>query len=488
MRILIAASEAVPFSKTGGLADVTGALLKEYKKLRHDAVLILPFYKKTKENFKLKNTGKKISVITGNKNISGSIFSDGDSTFFIDCKDFFDRDELYSIPQGDYPDNAARFSFFSRGILETCKAIDFMPDIIHCNDWQTGLVPIYLKYKFGGDKFFTKTFVLLTIHNIGYQGIFPASDMFFTGLDREFFNPEGIEFYGKINFLKAGIISSDFITTVSGNYAKEILTKEYGFGLDGVIRKRTPDIAGIANGIDYKEWDPQKDTYIAANYDAENPGGKKKCKAELLKECPIKSGTDAPLIGIVTRLSAQKGIDLILDSMEEIMSIGANIVILGKGDELFQKRLLAAAEKHKGRLCFKLGFQEGLAHKIYAGADIFLMPSRYEPCGLGQMIAMRYGTLPVARETGGLADTISDYQPLTNKGTGFLFADHTSSSLINCLKTAFTVYTVKNKWNKLRRNAMDINFSWNASAKKYIELYRFISSKKHYKPPISVSG
>lgn len=488
MKILIASSEAVPFSKTGGLADVTGALLKEYKKSKQDARLIVPLYKKTRENFKLQDTGKKITVPVGNKNVSGSIFSNGDSTLFIDCKEFFDRDELYSSSKGDYPDNAARFSFFSRGILETCKALNFMPDIIHCNDWQTGLVPIYLKYAFKGDKSFSKTFVLTTIHNIGYQGIFPASDMFFTGLDRAFFSPEGIEFYGKINFLKACLISADFITTVSSNYAKEILTKEYGFGLEGVLRKRAPDIAGIINGIDYKEWNPKKDPYIIANYDSKNLSNKKKCKAQLLKECSIKSNPNAPLIGIVSRLSAQKGIDLILDSIEKIISMGANIIILGKGDEVFQIRLLAAAEKYKGKIYFKLGFQDELAHKIYAGSDIFLMPSRYEPCGLGQMIAMRYGTIPVARKTGGLADTISDYQPLTNDGTGFLFTDYTPSSLINCLKTAITVYTVKNKWDNLKRSAMDTDFSWNASAKKYIELYKFILSKKHYKPTVDISG
>lgn len=472
MKILIATPEAVPFAKTGGLADVTGALLNEYNSMKHEAYLILPLYRRIKKNFKLKNTGLKIKVPVGSRSLTGRMFSDGASAYFIECDEFFDREDLYGTPQGDYSDNASRFVFFSMGILEACKALKFKPDVIHCNDWQTGLVPLYLKTIYGSDRFFSKTATVITIHNLGYQGLFPASEMPLTGLNRALFNPEGIEFYGKINFLKAGLISADSITTVSNSYAREILSKESGFGLDGVLRKRSSDLTGIINGIDYSEWNPASDIFIPENYSVENISGKRKCKLQLLKDCSIKSDAEKPVVGMVGRLSGQKGLDIVLESIEEILLTGVNLIILGKGDEIFHSRLSEAAEKYKGRLYVKIGFQDDLAHKIYAGSDMFLMPSRYEPCGLGQLIAMRYGTIPVARKTGGLADTVSDYEPLTGDGTGFLFSDYTPDALYSCLKMALCVYVDKIRWQKLIHNAMEMDFSWGNSAKKYIELYK----------------
>ncbi len=478
MRILIATPEAVPFAKTGGLADVAGALLNEYRSMKKDAYLILPLYKRIKENFKLSNTGLKIIVPVGSRKLTGRIFSDGSSTYFIECNEFFDREDLYGTPAGDYHDNASRFVFFSRGIIEACKALKFKPDVIHCNDWQTGLLPLYLKTIYKSGNLFAKTATVITIHNLGYQGLFHASEMPITGLDLTLFNPEGIEFYGKINFLKAGLISADSITTVSTNYSKEILSKEYGFGLDGVLRKRSSDLAGIINGIDYNEWNPASDTFIPENYSTKKIAGKRKCKLQLLKNCSIKSDAEIPVVGMVGRLSSQKGLDLVLESIEGILSTGANLIILGKGDELFQSGLSRAAEKYKGRVYVKIGYEDALAHKIYAGSDIFLMPSRYEPCGLGQLIAMRYGTIPVARKTGGLADTVSDYEPLTGNGTGFLFSDYTPSALQGCLNRALCVYVDKGRWKKLILNAMEMDFSWKNSAKEYIELYKRVIKKK----------
>lgn len=472
MKILIATPEAVPFAKTGGLADVTGALLNEYNSMNQEAYLILPLYRIIKENFKLQNTGSKIKVPVGNRILTGRIFSYGNSTYFIECNEFFDRDDFYSTPQGDYPDNAARFVFLSRGILEACKVLGFKPDVIHCHDWQTGLIPLYLKTIYKSDRFFSRTAAVITIHNLGYQGLFSASEMSLTGLDWTLFNPEGIEFYGKINFLKAGLISADLITTVSNNYAREILTKEYGAGLDGVLRKRASALTGIVNGIDYSEWNPATDIFIPKNYNINDISGKRECKLHLLKGFFMKPDVEMPLIGMVGRLSAQKGLDLILGSISEILSTGASLIIIGKGDEIFQKGLSEASERYKGRVYVKIGFQDDVAHKIYAGSDIFLMPSRYEPCGLGQLIAMRYGTVPVARKTGGLVDTVSDYEPLTGNGTGFLFTDYTSSAICGCLKIALCVYADKNRWQKLILNAMKMDFSWKASAMKYIGLYR----------------
>ena len=394
MKILIATPEAVPFAKTGGLADVTGALRNEYRKMKEEAYLVMPLYGRVKENFKLRDAGLKISVPLGNRKVKGRIFTYGDSAYLIECDEFFDREEIYGTPRGDYPDNAARFIFFSRGVLEACRALGFKPDVIHCNDWQTGLIPLYLKTIYKSDKFFDRTVSIITIHNLGYQGLFPQSDMPLTGFDKSLFTPEGIEFYGKINFLKAGLISADSITTVSHNYAKEILSREYGFGLDGVLRKRASALTGIVNGIDRKEWNPESDAFIKRNYSLKDIDGKKECKLQLLKECSIRPDAERPLIGMVGRLSSQKGLDLILESLDEILSTGANLIILGRGDEMFQRRLSSAAKKYKGRMYVKAGFEDSLAHKIYAGSDIFLMPSRYEPCGIGQLIAMRYGTIP----------------------------------------------------------------------------------------------
>jgi starch synthase len=478
LKILIATPEAVPFAKTGGLADVIGALRNEYRKMKEDAYLVMPLYGRVRENFKLRDTGLKISVPLGDRKLKGRIFRYENSAYFIECNEFFDREEIYGTPRGDYPDNAARFIFFSRGVLEACRALGLRPDIIHCNDWQTGFIPLYLKTIYSSDKFFDRTASIITIHNLGYQGLFPQSDMPLTGFDRNLFTPEGIEFYGKINFLKAGLISADSITTVSSNYAKEILSREYGFGLDGVLRKRASALTGIVNGIDNREWNPESDAFIKRNYNLKDIGGKKSCKLQLLKECSIRADAEMPLIGMVGRLSSQKGLDLILESLDEILSAGVNLVILGRGDEIFHRRLSSAAEKYKGRMYVKTGFEDSLAHKIYAGADIFLMPSRYEPCGIGQLIAMRYGTIPVARRTGGLADTVLDYLPFEGEGTGFLFSDYTADALQGCLKRALCVYVNKARWKKLIRSAMKMNFSWSDPAKKYIEVYDKVARMK----------
>jgi starch synthase len=478
MKILIATPEAIPYVKTGGLADVTGSLITEYRGMKKEAYIIMPLYKKIKEKgISLKDTGITIKVPIGNRTREGRIFSDKSSAYFIGCDEFFDREELYGTPQGDYTDNASRFIFFSRGVLETCRAVNFKPHIIHCNEWQTGLIPLYITTTYKLDKFFKNTTTVLTIHNIGYQGLFPASDMPITGLGWELFNPEGVEFYGKINFLKAGLITADVLTTVSNTYAKEILRKEFSFGLDGVLQKREGDLRGVINGIDYKEWDPSQDKFLPKNFDIKNLQGKRSCKSQLVKEVFL-DNVERPLIGMVSRLSAQKGIDLLLQSIKELLSLGINLVLLGKGDEVFQRSFSEVAKRHKGRISVTIGFDEPLAHKIYAGSDFFLIPSRYEPCGLGQLIAMRYGSIPIGRRTGGLADTIQDYNPLTSKGTGFLFSDYTPSAMQDAIKRALCVYTDRNKMQRIIKNAMEMDFSWKRSAERYIELYDYAIKKK----------
>lgn len=471
MKILIATPEATPYVKTGGLADVTGALLKEYTRMNHHPSLVLPLYRQIREHFKLADTGQRVNVPLGNGRVACRILSHGPFVHFLECDEFFDRDGLYGTPGGDYPDNAARFIFFARAALEACIALRLEPDVIHCNDWQTGLIPLYMRTLYQGGPL-SKTVTLMTIHNLGYQGLFDVSHFTLTGLPAEWFTPEGIEFYGKINFLKAGLIASDVITTVSNTYAKEILTPEYGYGLDGLLRKRASVVHGIINGIDTDEWNPLRDTFIPAMYGASELSGKRVCKNELMKECSLSArNRNIPLLSFVGRLSAQKGLDIFIEAADDIMARGVNVIILGKGDEEIQNNILSLARKHKGTLFVKIGYDEAFAHRVYAGSDLFLMPSRYEPCGLGQLIAMRYGTISVARRTGGLQDTIADYEPLRGSGTGFLFDDYRASSLKECLGRALCAYMDNRQWKKIISGAMAQEFSWERSAREYVALY-----------------
>lgn len=479
MKILIAASEAVPFIKTGGLADVTGALFREYTKMGVEAWLMLPLYSGIKESFDLRDTGRSLNVPLGDRQLFCKLWSYESNIYFIENDEFFDRTEPYGTAQGDYPDNAARFIFFSMAILEACMAVDLRPDVLHCNDWQTGLIPLYLKTLYN-NVFFADTATVMTIHNLGYQGVFDISEFYLTGLGWEWFNPEGIEFYGKVNFLKAGLIAADIITTVSDTYAGEILTTEHGYGLEGVLKNRQPDLYGVINGISSDEWDPATDKFIAKGYSLSDITGKALCKKKLMEECSFLSEKEVPpLIAMVGRLSTQKGLDMLINSLDEILLMGARLVALGKGDQQFHSALEVLAEKYKGSVFIEIGYDEPFAHRIYAGSDIFLMPSRYEPCGLGQLIAMRYGTIPVARKTGGLADTITDYNPLKGDGTGFLFEDYRASALRESLRSALCVYADKMRWNKLVANAMRMDFSWQKSAGRYVELYNMAMQKTH---------
>jgi starch synthase len=478
MKILIASSEAVPYAKTGGLADVAGALLKEYRGMKKEAFIILPLYRSIKNgDVSLKDTRLKIKVPVGGRAIEARLFHDKSTAYFMECEEFFNREELYGTPRGDYTDNASRFIFFSRGVLETCKKLNFQPDVIHCNDWQTGLIPLYLRTLYKFDPFFRNTASLLTIHNLGYQGLFPSTEMSLTGLGRELFNPEGIEFYGMMNFLKAGLISADVLTTVSNTYAEEILQTEFGFGLEGVLKARENDLFGVINGIDYDEWNPSRDTLIPEKFSSNDLQGKAGCKRRLIKEVSLDK-VDRPLISMVGRLSAQKGLGLVLQSLKDLVSLGINLVLLGKGDELFQVGFSEAARKYKGRVSVTIGFDESLAHRIYAGSDFFLIPSKYEPCGLGQLIAMRYGSIPIGRKTGGIADTVKDVNPMAMTGTGFLFSDFTPSAMQDAIKRGLCLYTDGTKMKKVVAGAMKMDFSWRKSAKRYLQLYDYAMKKK----------
>lgn len=481
MRILIASPEAVPYIKTGGLADVAGSLVKEFRKMKEDAVLVLPLYTKIRDGHKrLADTGISLNIPVGDRIAKGRVLKDKGAAYFIECDEFFDRPELYGTAVGDYSDNASRFAFFAKSVLEMCTKLSYKPDIIHCNDWQTALIPLYLKTLYRDDAFFNNTATILTIHNLGFQGIFPASQMPVTNLGWETFTTEGIEFYGKINFLKAGLIASDALSTVSETYSREILRSESGFGLDGVLRKRERDLYGIANGIDYGEWDPRNDKYLPAKYQIKDVSGKMRCKRALLRtlfKTADENTEPVPLIGMVVRLSEQKGMDLVAQAIPELVPFGVRFVILGKGDEKYQRHFQELSRKYKDSVSVTVGFNESLAHRIYAGSDFFLMPSKYEPCGLGQLIALRYGTIPIVRKTGGLADTVQDFEPLTRNGTGFVFSDYTASGMLDSLKRALCVYTDGEKLQQMIRNAMKMDFSWNRSAQRYLEVYRIALNK-----------
>lgn len=470
MKIVIATSEAVPYAKTGGLADVTGSLFKEYLQLGEEAYLLIPLYRAIRNRFTPQDTGLRINIDLGGRIINSRIFSEDRRVFFIECDEFFDRDELYGTPFGDFADNPQRFIFFSKAIPEALMSLGLKPDIVHCNDWQTGLIPLYLKTLYNND-FFRKTRTVMTIHNMGYQGVFDANQFYLTGLGWEWFNLEGIEFYGKINLLKAGLITADVITTVSRRYAEEILSPDYGHGLDGVLRKRVKDLKGVLNGIDTKEWNPATDRFIPGRFDSKDITGKRRCKEELLRECGLSISKDVPLISFVGRLSRQKGIDILCESADRILSIGVALIVLGKGDREFEEMISGFNEGYKGKIYVRIGYDEVFAHRIYAGSDIFLMPSRYEPCGLGQMIAMRYGTIPVARATGGIIDTVEDYDPITGNGTGYLFDDLDPSSLICSVRIALSVFGCRDKWEQLIKRAMDKDFSWKRSAREYLGIY-----------------
>jgi len=477
MKILLASSEMVPFSKTGGLADVAGALSKALGMLGHEVCAVVPLHKVTKDKgFAVEDIDCTFSVPMSDREEFGEIFKTklGNVTvYFIGKEAYYGRDHLYGTPKGDYADNAERFIFFSKAVLELCNVLDFEPDVIHCNDWQAGLIPIYLNTLLKDEPNFRSVASIFTIHNIGYQGLFWHLDMHLTNLPWDLFNPEGIEYYGKINLLKAGIVGADVVNTVSPRYAREIQTKEFGCGMEGILRKRADRLYGVLNGVDYEEWKPETDKYIAMRYGPSNLAGKAVCKKDLLEQYGLPVLDDTPLLGIISRLADQKGFDILAPIIDRIVERDYQLVLLGTGEEKYHELFTDIAKKYPQRVGVKLAFSNELAHKIEAGADIFLMPSRYEPCGLNQMYSLKYGTVPLVRATGGLDDTIIDYPTYRSpSGNGFKFEEYSSEGLLAKLKEALAFYHNKEEWERIMINAMACDFSWDASAKKYEELYK----------------
>jgi starch synthase len=481
MKILFAASEAAPFAKTGGLGDVAGSLPPALAALGHDVRVVMPRYRavdpgawglKHAASFRvpLASWNERCDALEGR--MGGNV-----TVYFIDKDVYFDRPGLYSAPQSDYADNAERFIFFSRAIPELCRALDFRPDIIHCNDWQTGLVPLYMKKLYGSHPGLSRAATVFTIHNLGYQGLFRHWDMRLSGLGWDVFTPEGLEFWGKMNFLKAGLVFSDALTTVSPTYGREIQTPEYGHGLEGVLAKRSADLYGILNGIDFDLWDPAQDKALPRTFSAARLAGKEACRTALGEQAGLPP-SGGPVISMVSRIVEQKGVDILAKALPELLSAGARLLVLGTGDEKYQRLLSAAAGRHPGGMRFFPRFDEQFARLLYAGSDLFLMPSKYEPCGLGQMIALRYGTVPVVRKTGGLADTVVDYDPKTGQGTGFVFEEYSAPALAACVRRAVSVFRDRDAWTGLVRSGMKQDFSWEHSAKEYVKVYRKARGKR----------
>lgn len=477
MKVLLVSSEVAPFSKTGGLADVSGSLPVALKQLGCDIRVVTPLYKMVKESGCtaekiLKGLKVKVGGSFRKGDVSLSFLNGSVKTYLIEKDQYFNREYLYGTTKGDYSDNATRFTFFSLMVLKLCKEIGFRPDIIHCNDWQSGLIPAYLRKVYQDDPFFAHTGVLFTIHNLAYQGSFPKEKIALTGLPPEIFTPEGIEFWGKLSFLKAGIVYSEVINTVSQAYSREIQTPEYGCGMEGILAYRKDDLFGIINGVDYKTWNPEKDTFIAANYSKDNLSGKSQCKADLISQFGLhKSLNNHPLLGMISRLADQKGFDLVAEIMEDLMDLDVGFVLLGTGEQKYHKLFLDIAKKYPEKAGIKLTYDNTLAHKIEAGCDMFLMPSKYEPCGLNQIYSLRYGTIPVVRATGGLDDTIKDYTLSSEEGNGFKFTNYTPREFLDKVREALKIYERRDVWLKLVKKVMSLDFSWENSARQYMDLY-----------------
>lgn len=484
MHIVFAASECVPYVKTGGLADVVGAVPQEVAKFGHQATVYLPYYRQVRERVPEKKAViQSLTLPFQYYNRFAAILDGGVHKgvqfYFVDCPELFDRENLYSTPTGDYLDNWERFGAFSRAVLEATKQLG-VPDIFHVHDWQTSMIPVYLRTVYYFDPALRNAGTVLTIHNAGYQGWFPPNTTERLLLPWDVFTMDHVEQYDTFNYLKGGIVYSDAITTVSHKYAEEIQTPEFGEGLDGVLLKRTADLHGILNGVDYKEWNPATDHNIAAHYTPENLAGKKECRRDLLHAFGaehVKDGT--PVLGIVSRFATQKGFDLIAEIAPRLLDEDVFLVALGTGEPYYEELFRSIHDQYKGKASIKIAYDSTLAHKVEAGSDIFLMPSRYEPCGLNQIYSMKYGTVPVVHATGGLDDTVDEWDPDTRTGSGFKFIHQTADEFYAALERALTTFReAQDSWLRIMQNGMAKSYTWEGPAKQYIEVYQQVASRR----------
>ncbi len=481
LKILFVSAEVSPYAKTGGLADVAGSLPQSLCAVGNDVRVVMPRYKSIKASmnyitdFPVEIGQKKETCIIRSaasdyrtKEENGKV-----QVYFIDNYHYYDREGIYC-----HYDDAERFAFFCRAVLEMLPRINFQPDIIHCNDWHTGPICMLLKEQYVKFPFYSNIATIYTIHNLEYQGHFSKDTIRLFNLGEELFTPDKVEFYGVFNFMKAGLVYADILNTVSETYAKEIQTPQYGEKLEGLLKSRSNELFGIVNGISYEEFNPGTDPRIYKNFDSDSFDGKKENKYVLQKELGLPVG-DMPVIGLISRLTGQKGLNLIVDVMDEMMSLDMQFVLLGSGDEYYENYFKNAKVKYHDKIGVYIGFNAALAQRIYAGSDMFLMPSRFEPCGLGQIISLRYGTIPIVRATGGLADTISDYDSITETGNGFSFEEFSSDKMLDAVKRSLSLYNKREKWKQLVGKALDEDFSWSIPAEKYMNLYHMAREKRY---------
>lgn len=487
MKVLCVAPEGLPFSKTGGLADVVEALSKSLVAQGHEVAVLLPAYRDTRS---VAVAVPRMTIALGDSRrfpaiLDGGILH-GVHYYFVNDPEYFDRDQLYGVASEDYMDNAERFAEFSRAAIEFAKQV-WMPDIIHCHDWQTALVPVLLRTQYANDVQLQSLTTVFTVHNMGYQGLFPRESMEKIGLPESLFRIDALEFYGRVSFLKGALVFSDYLTTVSPKYAEEIQTPDYGGGLDAVARGRSDRLAGVLNGADYAVWNPKTDKLIAAQYSPKDLSGKLSCKKDLLDIFGFApEAVSRPLIGIVSRFAGQKGFDLILETAPELLAEDLSIVVLGEGQPKYERKLRELAGLYPGKIGVTVAYDNALAHKIEAGADMFLMPSLYEPCGLNQIYALKYGTVPVVRATGGLDDTVEAYDPETGRGTGFKFQAYEGAAMLGAIRQALAVFRNQPAvWRRIQSNGMSKDFSWRTSAIEYTRLYQAAWKLRNQKPVVT---
>jgi starch synthase len=497
MKIVMVTSELAPYSKTGRLGESVAGLASALAARGHAVTCIVPYYRCSWDSAHASPTGMRLTVPIGQKQMTAEIWESergeqeamgqgrgGESerksgiadrkapqVVFVRRDEYFDRSELYGTSERDYEDNAERFIFLSKIAVEWLRTRELTPDVVHCHDWQTALVPLLLRLEEQAQHVRLGTKTVFTIHDLAHQGVFWSLDFPMTNLPWQFFTPEGLEFYGQMNLLKAGVVFSDMLTTVSRTYAEEIQTIGHGMGLENLLRSRADRLRGIRNGVDYTEWNPESDPHITRHYSAAQIEGKSDCKADLLRRFGLDGAGDEPLIGMVSRLTEQKGMGWIEETLEKLLQTGVRIVVLGKGEAPYEDFWMNAAKRHVGSVGVRIAYDEPLAHQIEAGADLVLMPSRFEPCGMNQTHCLRYGTIPVVHATGGLTETIHEFDPRTGQGNGFSFAEFGASGLMSCLDRALRVYEDKQLWRKLQQNAMSCEFSWKSCADQYLELY-----------------
>ena len=482
LRVLFVTAEVTPFARTGGLGDMTGALSQALAALGHDVRLVMPLYQTVRDGaFPLTEVAADLSVplVTGRRtarvwqgSFPGQKGPADVPVYFVEQDDYFARPGLYGDGGGDFADNAQRFIFFGRAALALAERLDWFPHVFHCHDWHTALVPAFLRFLPGLDARLSAAATLFTVHNLAYQGWFPAWVFGITGLPLSLFQVAGVEFFGVMNFMKAGLYYADQLSTVSPTYAGEICTPELGFGLDGVLRERRAALTGILNGVDYREWNPETDPVLAAHYSAIDLAGKAVCKRALLRTYEMPEEVETPLVGLISRFVEQKGVDVVADAIDPLRALGLRLVVLGSGEARYERRFADLARRYPEQIGVRLGFNDPLAHQIQGGSDCLLMPSRYEPCGLTQLYSLRYGTIPIVRATGGLRDTVVPFDPASGQGTGFVFREPRAEALLEAVRTAQQVFADRQTWQRLVQNAMAQDFSWQHSAARYVDLYR----------------